>query len=61
MPELMNKESKPTFNFAGLQDRSMPKASEITPAVEEPVKRVRKTSEPTAMGSKKLVLNKPKY
>ena len=57
----MNKESKPTFNFAGLQDRSMPKASEITPAVEEPVKRVRKTSEPTATGSKKLVLNKPKY
>jgi len=61
MPDLINKESKPTFNFAGLQDRSMSKASEITPAVEEPVKKVRKTSEATVTGTKKLVLNKPKY
>ena len=58
--ELVNKESKATFNFAGLQDRSVPRASEIT-AVEEPVKKVRKSSDATATGSKKLVLNKPKY
>jgi len=59
--ELLNKESKATFNFQGLQDRSIPKASEITPAV-EPVKKVKKVSEPaTASGSKKLVINKPKY
>ena len=61
MPDLINKESRATFNFAGLQDRSMSKVSEITPAVEEPVKKVRKTFEPTATGSKKLILNKPKY
>jgi len=57
--ELVNKESKPTFNFAGLQDRS--RASEITAVQEEPVKKVRKTSEATVTGTKKLVLNKPKY
>jgi len=61
MPELMNKEAKPTFNFQGLQDRAIPKASEITPVV-EPVKKIKKVSEPaTVAGTKKLVINKPKY
>lgn len=60
MPDLFDKESKPTFNFPGLQDRSIAKASEIT-AVQEPVKKVRKSTEATVTGTKKLVLNKPKY
>lgn len=60
MPELINKEAKPTFNFAGLEDRAIPKASEITPVV-EPIKKVKKTVEPTVTGTKKLVINKPKY
>jgi len=58
----MDKESKATFNFNGLQDRSMPRAraEDVQSTVqEEPVKKVRK--EATVTGTKKLVLNKPKY
>jgi len=60
MPELLDKESKASFNFPGLQDRSIPKASEIT-AVVDSVKKVKKTVEPTVTGTKKLIINKPKY
>jgi len=64
--ELLNKESKPVFNFAGLQDRGL---GLVKPVKEEPVKKepvskskgTVKIDSSFASGTKKLVLNKPKY
>lgn len=71
MQSFMDKESKPSFNFPGLQDRSQPaqsaaKAAEgVQGAQAEPVKRGRKpAAAPVAAatpGTKKLVIGKPKY
>jgi len=61
--ELMNKESKPVFNFAGLQDRGLGlrrSDAKEEPVKKEPVKKGKIDSFQPA-GTKKLVLNKPKY
>jgi len=64
MQQLIDKETKASYNFPGLEDRAIPKVSNVEIAVDkESLKKPKKTVEsitPTS-GTKKLILNKSKY
>lgn len=60
MQSLVDKESKSSFSFPGLQDTSIPRASKIVPEPEMKSAVVKKVKD-TVPGTKKLVINKPKY